>query len=135
MKPEWALRRDPKHHPVRFLAGLWQRKMTANFGGVERQLTPKELGQLKSLRKALGDLTPEVIEWMVNPVNWWHFCQQVRSDSGSQRAPDYPQVGYLVAHHGIGLKVMRSRLRGSIGGADFIRKLDQIRYEQMKTLL
>ena len=135
LKPNWALKRDPEHHPVRFLAGLWQQRMMANFGVVGRPLTPKELGQLKSLRQALGDLTREVIEWMVNSVNWWHFCQQVRAESGLHRAPPDPHVGFLLAHHAIGLRVMRSELRNSIDGADFIRRLDQVRYEQMKTLV
>ena len=109
--------------------------MTANFRGMDRPLAPKESGQLKELKKALGDLTGDVIEWMLDPVNWWHFCQQVRSDSGSHRAPDYPHVGYLLAHHGIGLKIMRSRLHNSNPAGDFVRRLDQVRYEQMKTLL
>ncbi len=134
MKPDWELKRDPEQHPVRFLAGLWQERMKNNFG-VTIQLMPKELGQLKSLRKAFGDLTPHVIEWMLNPVNWWHFCQQVRSDSGSHRAPDYPNVGYLLAHHGIGLKIMRSRLHNSNAAGDFVRRVDQRHYEQMRNLV
>ncbi len=134
MKPNWALKRDPEQHPVRFLAAVWQRQLTANFRGIGRPLTPKELGQLKSLRKALGDLTRDVIEWMLNPVNWWHSCQQVRAESGSHRAPDYPNVGYLLAHHGIGLKIMRSRLRDSSPAGDFVRRLDQRRYGQMRNL-
>jgi hypothetical protein len=133
MKPEWELKRDPEQHPVRFLAGLWQERMKENFG-VTVQLMPKELRQLKTLRKALGDLTSDVMDWMLDPVNWWHFCQQVRSDSGSHRAPDYPHVGYLLAHHGIGLKIMRSELRDSIGAADFVKKLDRRKYEETKNL-
>ena len=134
MKPNWALKRDAEQHPVRFLAAVWQQRMTANFRGTGRPLAPKELGQLKSLRKALGDLTRDVVEWMIDPVNWWHFCQQVRAESGSRRAPDYPHVGYLLAHHEIGVKIMRCRLRNSSQARDFVRRVDQIRYEQMKTL-
>ena len=134
MKPDWALKRDPEHQPVRFLAGLWEQRMKNNFG-VTTQLMPRELGQLKSLRQALGDLTREVIEWILDPVNWWHFCQQVRAESGLHHAPPEPHVGFLLAHNRIGLRVMRSKLRNSIAGADFIQRLDQRRYEQMKVLL
>jgi len=74
MKPNWESKRDPKHHPVRFLAGLWQQRMKDNFR-ITVQLIPKEMGQLQSLRKALGDLSPDVVEWMLDPVNWWHFCR------------------------------------------------------------
>jgi hypothetical protein len=134
MKPDWPLKRDAEQHPVRFLAGQWQKRMKENFG-VTIQLMPKELGQLKSLRKALGDLSLDVIEWMLDPVNWWHFCRQVRSDSGSHRAPDYPHVGYLLAHHRIGLKIMRSRLHDSSSVGDFVWRVDQRHYEQMKMLV
>jgi hypothetical protein len=134
MKPDWKLKRDPKHHPVRFLAGLWQERMKENFR-ITIQLMPKELGQLKSLRKALGDLSPDVIEWMLDPLNWWHFCQQVRTDCGSHRAPDYPHVGYLLAHHGIGLKIIRARLHDSNPAGDVVQRLDQVRDEQFKTFL
>jgi hypothetical protein len=135
MTADWALKIDPVQHPVRFLAAVWQQRMTANFRGMHRQLNPKELGQLKSLRKALGDITRDMVEWMVDPVNWWHFCQQVRSESGAHRAPDYPNVGYLLIHHRIGLKIMRSRLHNSNAAGDFIRRLDQRRYEQMRKLV
>jgi hypothetical protein len=134
MKPDWALQGEPERHPVRFLAGQWQKRMKENFR-VTIQLMPKELGQLKSLRKALGDLSSDMIEWMLDPVNWWHFCQQVRSDSGSHRAPDYPHVGYLLAHHRIGLKIMRSRWRDLNAAGDFVRSVDQRHYEQMKKLV
>src|SRR5437870_1656773 len=124
LKPDWALKRDhPEHQPVRFLAGLWQQRLMANFGIIGTQLTAKELGQLKSLRKSLGDLTRDVIEWMLNPVNWWHFCQRVRAESGSHHAPPHPHVGFLLAHHGRGLRIMRSKLLDSTAAADlsFVR--------------
>ena len=41
---DWELKRDPKQHPVRFLAGIWQQRTAT-------QLTPKELGQLRDLNK------------------------------------------------------------------------------------
>lgn len=135
MKPGWKLKRDPVHHPVRFLEGLWQRQLSANFGITGRQFTDKEFGQLKSLRKALGDLAPDVIEWMVNQVNWWHYCQQVRVDSGLRHAPPNPHVGFLRAHHGIALKHMHSRLRHLTPTPGFVVRLERVRYEQMKTLL
>jgi hypothetical protein len=129
LKPDWWLKRDPEHQPVRFLAGIWEERTGT-------QLTPKELGQLKSLRKALGDLTRDVIEWMLNAVNWWHFCQQVRAESGLHHAPDHPHIGFLLRHHGRALKTMRCKLRDSIAPADvcFCTKLDRLRYEQLKAL-
>jgi hypothetical protein len=136
MEPSWVLKRDPVHHPVRFLAGLWQQNMMANFGGVGSQLTPKELGQMKSLKKYLGDLTQDVIGWMLNPVNWWHFCQQVRAESGLHTAPPDPHIGFLLRHHTRALKIMRWELRDSTAPAhiDSCTRLDRLRYEEWKAL-
>lgn len=64
---------------------------------------------------------------------WWHFCQQVRADSGSHRAPDYPHVGYLLTQ--IGFKIMRSKSCEANPADDFVRRVHQSRYAQMKTLL
>jgi hypothetical protein len=135
LKPRWITKTDPEHHPVRFLASIWQQQMKANFGVAERPMTSKEFGQLKALRLHWGDLTREVIEWVVDPVNWWHFCQQVQAESKIHLVPDYPHVGFLIRHRGTGLRVMRSKLCNSGAGADFMKRLDQREYEQMKTLL
>ncbi len=133
MKPNWALKRDPEQHPVRFLAGLWQERIKDNFG-VTIELMPKELGQLKSLRKALGDLSRDVIEWIVDPVNWWHFCQQIRAESKNHMVTEHPHIGLLVRRRGTALRVMRSKLSNCSAGAEFLRRLDHKEFEQMKTL-
>lgn len=134
MKPDWALKRDPEQHPVRFLAGLWQQRMKDNFNVVGIQLTPKELGQLKTLRKALGDLTSDVIEWMLDPVHWWRFCQQIRAESKNHMVPEHPHIGLLVLRRGTALRVMRSKLCDCSVGADFVKKLDRRKYEELKNL-
>jgi hypothetical protein len=134
LKPNWISKTDPEKHPVRFLASVWQQKMTANFGVAGRSMMPKELGQLKSLRLHLGDLTREVIEWIVDPINWWHFCQQVRAESKNHMVTAYPDIGLLLLRKGSALRVMRSKLSNCSSGADFIKKLDHKQYEQMKAL-
>src|SRR5664279_481384 len=117
MNIDWRLKRDPKQHPVRFLAGLWQERMSVNFGITRTQLTVKEMGQLKLLRKALGDLTPDVVEWMLDSVNWWHFCQQVRVESGLHQVPPYRNIGFPLENYPIGLRVMRHGQRTPSPGA------------------
>jgi hypothetical protein len=135
LKASWESKTDPEKHPVRFLGSIWQQKMIANFGVAERPMTEKEFGQLKALRLHLGDLTREVIEWAVEPVNWWHFCQQVRAESKIRLVPADPHVGFLLAHRGRALRVMRSKLADSSAGADFIERLDRREYEETKVLL
>ncbi|MCU1305402.1 MAG: hypothetical protein JWN45_97 [Acidobacteriaceae bacterium] len=135
MKANWESKTDPVHHPVRFLAGVWQQRMKERFGITGVQFTPKEFGQLKRVMNAFGDLSREVIEWMLDPVNWWHFCQQVRSELGIHFVPDYPEVGFLLGYRGVGLNLMYSKLRYSIEWADFINRLEKKKYEQTKNLL
>ncbi|MCU1269956.1 MAG: hypothetical protein JWN74_1250 [Acidobacteriaceae bacterium] len=135
MKPNWINKTDPVHHPVRFLASIWEERMLEKFGIAGKQFTPKEFGQLKCLMKALGDLNREVIEWMVDPANWWLFCQQVRIELPVSVIPDRPHVGFLLKYRGVGLRFMHSILRHSTEWADFISRLEKRKYEQTKKLL
>jgi hypothetical protein len=132
------LKRDPEHHPTRFLAAIWEQCLAENFGIAGTHVSDKdqEMGQLKYLRNALGDLTQPIVEWMLKPENWCHFCQQVRAESGMHYAPPHPQIGFLLRHRGRALKIMRRALRHSTTPADiaFCTKLDRLRYEQLKTL-
>ena len=100
------------------------------------KLTPKELGQLKCLLDALGPFTRDVIEWMLDPVNWWRFSQQVRAEARLHGAPPHPHIGFLLAQRGRALKIMRRELRLSTVAAhvSFCTNLDQLRYKQMKAL-
>ncbi len=136
MKPSWALKTDPEKHPVRFLASIWQQKMKSNFGIVINQMTGQEYGQLKTLRKHEGELTRDLIEWVVEPVNWWHFCQRVPVELKiTVMLPKYPHVGFLLRYRGIALRAMRAELINSNAGGDFIKKLDQREYERTKAFL
>jgi hypothetical protein len=67
------------------------------------------MGQLKSLRKALGDLTPDVVNWIVDPINWWRFSQQAKA-SFNVPAPPHPHVGFLLKYCGFAKRFMCSEL-------------------------
>jgi hypothetical protein len=129
VRPEF-FKRDPERYPVRFLAGIWEQRTGT-------RLTPKQLGQLRDLRTALGELTRDVIDWMTEPVHWWRFGQQVRAESGLQSAPPSPHVGFLLMHRGRALKVMRVELHHSTSAAHrrFCARLDELRCEQWRHLL
>jgi len=135
MKPTWITKRDPEHHPVRFLEGLWQQRMKERFGVVQAEFTSKQYGQMKSLRKHLGDLTRDVVEWTIDPVNWWHFCQQVRAENKNQQISEYPDIGLLLLRRGTALRAMRSNLTDCPAGAEFLQKLEQREYDGIKALL
>ena len=134
MKPSWVTKTDPVHHPVRFLESIWQQQMKARFGA-ERPFTDKEWGQLKTLRLRLGDLTQPLIEWVVDPVNWWHFCQEVRAGWKTIFIPEYPHVGFLLARKAVAVRVMRAKLSNSSEGAEFVKKVDEREFGEIKTLL
>jgi len=75
-------------------------------------LTPKGYGQLRDLRKALGDFTPDVLAWMADSVHWSRFCQQVRAESGPgmHRVPPDPHLGFLLKHRNRAMKHLRAEL-------------------------
>jgi hypothetical protein len=131
VRPEFV-KRDPQRHPVRFLAGIWEER-------TETSLTPKELGQLRDLRKGLGDFTRDVLEWMVVPAHWWRFCQQVKAQSGpgSPATPPLPHVGFLLKHRCRAVNIMRVELRHSTTAThvSLCRRLDKLRYQQLRTLI
>jgi hypothetical protein len=134
MVPSWKTKTDPAQNPTRFLAGVWQQLIKKRIG-IEQPCDGKTFGQFRNFRKALGDQALDVIEWMLDPVNWWQVCQQVRSESGSRRAPDYPHIGYLLTHKEIALKNMRCRLKTECPESDVLRKLERKQYEGFKTFL
>src|ERR1700740_3031739 len=128
LNPDWMFKIDPKQQPVRFLAGIWQQRTAT-------QLIPREKRQLQDLNKFLGEFTRDVVEWGLNPLNWWHFCQQVRAEAKLHDAPPYPHIGFLLKHRGRALRIMQWELRKSNPEADIVKRIEHKRYEQIKTLL
>lgn len=108
MKPTWITKTDPKHHPVRFLASIWQQRMKERFGISIPKFTGKEYGQLKVLIQHLGAQTPLVMDWAIDTVNWWHFCQRARSLHHLKFVPDRPEVGFLLQFRGHALYLMKA---------------------------
>jgi hypothetical protein len=134
MKPSWATKTDPKLHPDRFLASIWEQKMRANFGiSVSVLGDGKKMGQLRNLRMHLGDLTRDVVEWIVEPSNWWLFCQQIRAEEKNHRVSDQPDIGLLLMRRGTALRLIRSS--NCSASADLVKKLEQREYDRIKALL
>lgn len=134
MKPAWVTKTDPVKHPVRFLGSIWQRLMNIKFGIAEQPLTPKEYGQLKVVKQHLGDLTRDLIEWVVDPINWWYFRQEVRGRWKTLFVPERPDIGFLLKRRGVALRVMRSKLIESGTNEELVKKLDAREHQQIKDL-
>jgi hypothetical protein len=118
---------------VRFLGSVWQKQMKARFRA-ESPFGDRQWGQLKTLRQHVGDLTQPLIEWIVDPVNWWHFGQEVRKGWKTIFVPGDPDIGFLLKYRGVATRVMRSRLSNTTEGAAFIKKLDETQYQETKAL-
>lgn len=66
--------------------------METIFGGVEKPISPKGLGQLKILRKCLGDKTPQVIGFALN--NWATSASKASTEAGTESWA--PQAAYWI---------------------------------------
>lgn len=123
-------------HPVVRLASLWQRRMTALHGHFPKPLTPKELGQLKTLKKSLGDLTGQVIDWALN--NWGHFSHEARAQAGLSSAPAAPHIGFFLKYHCVAVNLMyaiaKSKTAKSAAEMCFIDSIDTLIAKQKQEL-
>jgi hypothetical protein len=109
--------------------------MKERFGPVQPEFTNQQYGQMEHLRKHLGELTRDLVELLVDPVNWWHFCHQIRAEDKHQRISNYPDIGLLLSRRGTALRAIRSKLSNSPAGAEFIKKAEQKEYDGLKALL
>lgn len=87
---------------VPVLAALWQSRMETLFG-VKKPLTPKEFGQLKLLRKRLGDVTSKAIDLALN--NWGSFATKAAVETGTGLWPVHPHIGFLLTHYAVALEL------------------------------
>jgi hypothetical protein len=85
------------------LVNLWKEQVKLT-SGIEKQLTPKELGQLKMMRSKLGHLTSEVIERTLG--NWPQFCNEAKLSAGLPSSPPSPHIGFLLTHAYVAINLM-----------------------------
>lgn len=87
------------------LALLWKKRVAVlGEGGYVKDLTGKEVGQLKHLLKALGDKSYEVVDWALQ--NWATFSWEARQQKGLTSAPTAPIVGFLLEHHEVAVQLI-----------------------------
>jgi hypothetical protein len=114
------------------LGMFWRCRVRETFGD-DKQLTPKEFGQLKMLARYLGAITTEVIDRTID--NWKSFCHQARAEAALPSAPTTPHIGFLLAHAGTAANLMysiaKNREPKGVGDLDFIKMMDDM-FEQQK---
>jgi hypothetical protein len=90
------------------LALFWKKRQAEYIGGYVKDLTGKQLGQLKFLLKGVG---PERSLAVINFVfeNWARFALQVKSDKGLLTVPAAPDIGFLTAYHDIAVQLIAEK--------------------------
>jgi hypothetical protein len=87
------------------MAMLWKSRMSLlNDGNYQKELTSKEVGQLKHLIKPLGDRCFEVLDWALQ--NWSAFAWEVKAKKGLTTAPEQPVIGFLVQYHDVAVQLI-----------------------------
>src|SRR4051794_3738962 len=81
---------------VAVLATLWGSHFVKAGKYRTAKLTPREYGQLKSLRDSLGGSTTEILEWVLN--NWQSFACKASEMSSVSSWPANPHIGFLLVH-------------------------------------
>jgi hypothetical protein len=86
------------------LATYWQTQMSLYKGTASLPLTPRELGQIKTLFLKTGMLSRRLITFAFQ--HWEPFTAEVMSTTGSTACPPHPHIGYLLAHRDIAVSLM-----------------------------
>lgn len=86
------------------LGGYWKSRMKHFTNGTfQRNLTGKELGQLKLLKRSLGDLTKPVIAYATD--HWMKFGGIAGARAGTS-FPVAPDLGFLLKHHEVAANLL-----------------------------
>jgi hypothetical protein len=64
-----------------------------------------------------------------------HSLSDVESRLENNFYSDYPDTGFLLGRRGVALRVMRTNLSNSSEGTQFVKKVDERKFQEIKTLL
>lgn len=95
-----------KDSPASGVMGLklgWKKNQPETLG-FQKELTAKEVGQLKHVHKALGDQAQGVMVWAL--ANWSTFAAEVGALKGLAGVPSIPHVGFFSAHYEVAVNQM-----------------------------
>jgi hypothetical protein len=88
---------------TRDLVAFWRAQISAMFGGYQKPLTTREVGQLKQLDKYLGLQCRPVIRYALE--HWGRFASRAGAEAGVAW-PVSPHVGFLLKHHAVAVNLM-----------------------------
>lgn len=82
---------------------LWKKRVAAEYGGFQKDLTQKEAGQLKHVLQALGQAALPVLDHTIQ--HWSAFASAVAIDKGVTPAME-PSCGFFCQHWNIAANLM-----------------------------
>lgn len=85
---------------------LWKHRVSALFGGYQKALTNKEIGQLGILNKKLGKDVHEVVDFALK--NWVKFGAKAQNGAGLTNYPSDPNIGFLLLYYQYAVNMMQS---------------------------
>lgn len=78
------------------IAMLWQELSSSSSGKFQKPLTSKDLGQLKKFAVDVGEIAPNVLQYVFQ--NWWKFAHAAKAEAGLENCPSTPNIGYLLKY-------------------------------------
>lgn len=86
------------------LAIAWKRMVAERYGGFVKELTQKEIGQLRMYLQKVGDKAPEVMAAALD--QWADFALEAKYQKGLSSTPERPVVGFLLQHHDVAMQLI-----------------------------
>ena len=86
------------------LATYWQENMALYHHQPIKPLTPKEIGQIKTLFLKTGMLSKRLMDFAFK--HWNQFTASTMASTGFNVCPEHPKIGYLLAHRDIAISLL-----------------------------
>ncbi|MGN6327750.1 MAG: hypothetical protein ACTHL5_02285 [Rhodanobacter sp.] len=83
------------------LAMQWKRCMSAKYGEFEKDLTKKEIGQLKMYMQKAGHHAPGALRYMFD--DWGGVVHRIIHEKGLKGAPGRPNIDFLLKYHDVAI--------------------------------
>lgn len=83
------------------LAMQWKRCMSAKYGEFEKDLTKKEIGQLKMYMQKVGQHAPDALRYMFD--DWGSVAHRIIHEKGLKGAPVRPTIDFLLKYHDVAI--------------------------------
>lgn len=86
------------------LAMAWKRLYSRKYEEYVKDLTKKEIGQLRMYLQKVGEQAPTVMEYVLD--HWEKFAFEAKSRKGLPVVPERPVVGFLLQHYDVALQLI-----------------------------